>query len=235
MFYAFKRSFFNLIYPASCLHCGDPIEQPDVYVCDPCTHLLELLEPEGRCVQCFAAGDLVSATHCAPCAYRTFPLKAAAALAYLGPAATLVRQMKYGQKPYLAKGLAAFLAVQLVKLEWPLPDLIIPVPQSFSHWLDRGYNQSRLLAEQLSAVLNRPFTDVLRRQSGDYSQAGLSHEQRHLLNSNRFYLNDPDVLNDKTLLLVDDVMTTGATLRQCAEVLAQGAPRDIYAMTVCKA
>ena len=66
----------------------------------------------------------------------------AAAFDYVGPAASLVKKLKYGNQPYLVKGMAGYLVAQFNELQWPFPDAIIPVPLSFSHWLERGYNQS---------------------------------------------------------------------------------------------
>jgi ComF family protein len=161
--------------------------------------------------------------------------KIAAAFDYEGPAATLMRQLKYGGQSYLAQGAGAYLTAQFLRLEWPMPDYIIPVPMSFMHWLDRGYNQSLLLAESMGEMIQRPVQDILYRRSGDYSQAGLSRWQRQELDGRTIRLNATLDLRDKTVLLVDDVMTTGSTIRKCAEVLMEAAPARIYGLVLCKA
>lgn len=143
--------------------------------------------------------------------------------------------MKYGDQPHLAKGAGAFLAMQFIQLQWPIPDLVIPVPMSFTHWFDRGYNQSELLARQFAQIIGVPCQNGLKRHSGDYSQAGLTLTQRKELNSERFCLRENQNLTDKTILLVDDVMTSGSTLRKCAEVLFEMYPQSIYALTFCRA
>jgi ComF family protein len=159
----------------------------------------------------------------------------AAAFDYIGPAATLVRRLKYADQPYLSKGAGAFLAAQWIHLNWPPPDFLVPVPLSFMHWMERGYNQSRLLCESMSRILNVPIADVLRRKSGDYSQAALSRKQRVEFEHHTIELKKNPSLLGKTLLLVDDVMTTGTTLRKCGEVLLEGRPAKLYSLVLCRA
>lgn len=101
--------------------------------------------------------------------------------------------------------------------------------------LERGYNQSRLLAQALGKILDRPVLDVLGRRSGDFCQAGLSYQQRMKLGSDAFYLKKMPTLRDKTILLADDVMTTGSSLQRCGEALQGLYPEHIYALTVCRA
>jgi ComF family protein len=143
--------------------------------------------------------------------------------------------MKYAQQPYLAKGAAAFMVAQWANLEWPMPDIVVPVPMSFTHWLERGYNQSELLAKEIATLLDRPMVNALGRKSGDYSQAGLSISQRRSLEGSRFYLRSNQLLYDKTILLIDDVITSGTTLNRCAEALMEGHPGVVYGLSFCKA
>lgn len=161
--------------------------------------------------------------------------RCAAAFDYLGPAASIIRKLKYSNQPYLAEGAAAFLVAQWAQLEWPFPDLIVPVPISFTHWLSRGYNQSALLAEGIGKLLDRPVHAPLKRRSGDYSQAGMNLKQRNAMKSSSLKLDKKHQLYDRKILLIDDVMTTGSTLTRCADVLAEGCPSEIYALTFCRA
>lgn len=127
------------------------------------------------------------------------------------------------------------MAYQFLQLEWPKPDLIVPIPLTFTHQLSRGYNQSLLLAEELGKILDIPVKSILKRKFGDYSQAGLSFKQRVALAENTFSLKDKNSIQDLTILLIDDVVTTGTTLKLAAEALQEGFPSHIYGMTLCKA
>lgn len=153
---------------------------------------------------------------------------------YEGPPATLVKQLKYGGQSYLAKGGGAYLATQFLNLKWPVPDLIIPMPISSLRRFERGYNQSKLLAESFAAFIQRPISCVLKRKSGDFSQAGLDYRHRLQLKSDSFFVKKGNQLHDKILLLIDDVMTTGSSLNCCAEALTPLFPESIYALTLCR-
>lgn len=205
-----------------------------VLLCDPCQEQLQLVDWKERCPYCFTADFEVENRVCTACRENP-PLlnRVAAAFDYIGPGASLIRHLKYSGKPYLAKGCAAYLAAQFLELDWPMPDVIIPVPITFTHWFERGYNQSRLLADHLGEILNKPVQEAIKRKSGEYSQAGLSKKQRLQLGSSQFSIKKDQQLQDKCLLLIDDVMTTGSTMRKCAEVLLQDCPASIYGLTVC--
>ena len=156
-----------------------------------------------------------------------------AAFEYQGPAAQLLRSFKHGQRAEFAKDLAAFMAVQFLKLDLPLPDLIVPVPQSLTHKISRGFNQSLLLALELGKILERPVYDILKRRAGDFSQTGLKREQREAMSEGAFAWKKKRDIADKTVLVVDDVMTTGTTLAHVGHLLEEGYPVCLYAITCC--
>jgi ComF family protein len=234
---ALKKSVLHLAYPTRCLHCQTLLPPDTLVLCALCASLLELINPQERCRICF--NPIVESRAAFPCQdclqYPSLFIRMGAAFNYEGPAASLVKRLKYANQPYLARGMAAFLVAQLDQLQWPLPDALIPVPLSFMHWLGRGYNQSALLAEEMGHFLKCPTWSVLKRRSGDYSQAALSLEQRQTLESQCFkFKKNSLVLQDKVLLVIDDVMTSGTTLQRCAEVLSIGRPKALYALTFCR-
>lgn len=226
------QAFSQFVYPSFCLHCGCPINgQP---FCSTCLGQLEPIELEERCPYCFSSDYQPEKRVCYPC-FMDRPLlkRRAAVFEYQGVAATLLLKMKYGNQPYLAKGAGAFLAMQFLRLEWPFPDLIVPVPLTLVHRISRGYNQSFLLAEALGTFLNRPTKKILSRRWLDQSQARMSKEQRLDLEAEAFSLNKKIDIQDKVILLVDDVITTGRTMQCCAENLSQGFPKAIYGISLC--
>lgn len=230
------RALLYLAYPPICLHCGETIEEKHAIFCSHCFPQLELIDHNDRCPHCFSSDFCPERYICQECSQHAPVLnRIASAFDYMGPAATLVKGLKYGNQPYLAKGAAAYMAMQFIHLNWPVPDVIIPVPLPLTRWIQRGYNQSLLLAQELSQYLDRPVYNALTRTSGDFSQAGLSRQQRRQLDSQSFQVIEERKLEDQCLLLVDDVMTTGSTLRCCAETLYQAFPASIYGLTVCRA
>jgi ComF family protein len=235
LYHRFKKSFLHLAYPTKCLHCQVLLPPEAMWLCFSCASLLELIDPDERCPTCFNLLPEESSLLCLACLqYPSIFFRMGAAFDYDGPAATLVKRLKYGNQPYLARGMASFLVMQFDKLHWPLPDGLIPVPLSFTHWLERGYNQSALLAEEMSCLLQCPVWHALKRQSGDYSQAALTFDQRKALSGGRFKRDLKYSLEGKTLLVIDDVMTTGSTLFRCGEILGSANPTSLYALTFCR-
>lgn len=224
----------KIVFPSLCLHCQEWIPGKRTHFCSVCKHLLHLLEPDLRCLTCFV--PLEGGTYCARCRERPPPFRRlGAAFDYTGPAATLIHHLKSGQAPYLARDLAAFMVVQLTRFRWPWPDLLVPVPLSFTHFLKRGYNQSRLLADEMGKLMNLPVWDPLRKSSAYLPQMGQDREQRESLSSDCFSWKHFQPMENKTLLLVDDVVTTGTTLRHCTRLLQEASSKAIYALTACLA
>lgn len=230
------KSFVDLLYPPLCLHCDESLEKGCYIFCKACQEQLELIDPSLRCPFCFSSEfDQQKQKFCQECQKKSKNMRIASAFDYEGPPATLVKLLKYANQTYLAKGGGAYLATQFLTLNWPMPDYIIPMPMSSLKKLERGYNQSQLLSESFSRLINRPVSLALKRKSGDYSQAGLNHQQRIQLKSDSFFVRNGDHLFDKNLLIIDDVMTTGSSLQCCAEVLTPFFPQSIYALTLCRA
>lgn len=231
---ALYKSLLHLAYPTKCLHCHALLPPEPIVLCSACASLLELASFHARCPICFNFLEEGEALCEECCNYPSVYLRMAAAFDYEGPAISLVKRLKYAHQPYLAQGMAAFLVAQFDRLQWPMPDALIPVPLSFTHWLERGYNQSALLAEEMGRLLQLPVWHALKRQSGDFSQAALNLEQRKALDGKHFQCKSTYSLKGKVLLVIDDVMTSGFTLRRCAETLNEAHPAALYALTFCR-
>jgi competence protein ComFC len=190
-------------------------------LCEECLLLLELIEPEERCFYCFSPNISPKWKICSRCSHQSHYLSGfASAFDTIGPPHDLVRHLKNG-KHYLAHGLAGFLALQWTRLNWPQPDLIVPVAGSFSRWIQRGYNPRALLAKELSTLLNTSFLHALRRCS-------------YQTDTPRFKVRRGVELQDLTILLVDDVFASGETIDAAAQALLSSYPAKVYGLTVCK-
>lgn len=229
-----KEWLLYLIYPPRCLHCSASLANDQNYFCLECASKLELVKLQNRCPTCFA--DLDGCFRCPICRHRSPLLKGiAAAFDYVGVAQTLLKQFKHGAQPYLAKSAASFLIMQFFRLDWPLPDLIVPLPQAVLHGIERGYNQSLLLAEVVGSLLERPVVQLLKKEGGKYSQTGLNRRQRQKNVMDTLSLKKKNFqYADQTVLLIDDVFTTGSTLQSAAHTLLKHRPASIYALTLCR-
>ncbi|MFC6591339.1 ComF family protein [Deinococcus lacus] len=143
---------------------------------------------------------------------------------YQGPLRRAVRQLKYGQARETAQLLGTELA-RAVPPEWQVCS-VVPVPLHPSRERERGYNQAALLAEALAAELAVPYVPALSRTRATQQQAKLRGPERRANVAGAFAA-DTSRLPHGTVLLVDDVLTTGGTLRECAAALYAKGWKDI--------
>ncbi len=114
-------------------------------------------------------------------------------------------------------------------------DLIIPVPLSYPRLLKRRYNQAAVLARELSKLTNIKNNNlVLKKIKHTKPQSSLSEKARLKNLKNAFIVSSPDKIKAKRILLIDDVMTTGATLSECAKVLLKAGAKSVDTLTVAR-
>lgn len=206
--------------------------------------MLDLLFPP-RCAGC----EKVDAVWCAACqsemdaipfpSPRTLePDSHLTGLAATGPHDGKLQQaiwsLKYENNRALAACLGQRLGQRLKTLDWNI-DMIVPVPLNANRRRQRGYNQSELMAQQMPAaatVLLMP--QAIDRAIDTRSQVGLNMQERKE-NMQGVFRADPQAVTNKTILLVDDVCTTGATLEACAQAALDAGASAVYALTVSMA
>jgi predicted amidophosphoribosyltransferase len=188
-----------------------------------------LIDLQERCNRCFALLDdqvkLCSRCFQDPPSFQS----AASAFEAEGSPFSLIKEFKKEQREDFAKDLASFLVVQLSRLNWPYPELLIPIP---TPPLSR-FSPSLQIAKGFSALTQIPILKALKIQKSHLPQSKLPFLEREKLSPETFTLKTNASLCDKTLLLVDDLMATRMTLRRCAEALAPAFPKKIYALTFC--
>jgi len=145
-----------------------------------------------------------------------------------------VLQLKYWPNRRLARVMGGWLAEICQREGWE-PTLVVPVPLGKRRLHQRGYNQAGLVAAALAQRLNLPMREqALWRVRETRSQVGLDVPSRHANVQDAFRAN-PDLVRDQTVLLVDDLFTTGATLSACGQALILGGAREVLAVTVGRA
>ncbi len=113
-------------------------------------------------------------------------------------------------------------------------DLVVPVPLHWRKSLERGFNQSELLARELARRRNLPLAKALRRKRAGSVQASLSLAERRRNVAGVFEVRSKRDIQNKRILLIDDVMTTGATASACATVLKRAGAKSVTLLTVAR-
>ncbi|WP_322795535.1 ComF family protein [Tepidiforma sp.] len=212
----------DLLYPLRCVGCG----AFDTPLCPACEQRLIPANGPGRCAFCSAAWD--EPTNCPRCFHLRDLAGIRAAFEHTGPARQLVLRLKYQRYRDLAPRMSADLAPVAAAL--PV-DAWLPVPLHRSRQRERGFNQAELLLR--AAGLPRAPAALLRtRNTG--RQARRSFRERTQALDGAFRVDGPR-LDGLTVGLVDDVITSGATVRECARVLRDHGARAVWALAFTRA
>ena len=155
---------------------------------------------------------------------------------YEGIIRQAILRYKFREKSYLYKSFTNFF-IKNKKFCGFLEkyDIIIPVPISSKRNKERGYNQSTLIARELSKKLNlRLVKNCLYKTKNVIEQSKLSKDEREQNIQGVYSLNNPNLLENKKILLVDDIYTTGSTVNECCKVLLSAKPSEIAVLTIAK-
>lgn len=215
------NALLDLCYPPHCLVCDQALDQPQDLLCDPCWQPLRFSHMH-RCRRCSNPLEKPAAS-CVNCAAWEPAFRCLWVLAPFSQGMQRsIHLLKYQRARALAEALGACLA-QVPEFKAPLAqvDALVPIPLHPSRQRERGYNQSEDIARGLAQALGIPlYTDLLVRRRATSQQAKLDVEARRQNVQGAFALGR-SVPTGARLCLVDDVVTTGATLDACARTLTQ--------------
>lgn len=239
---AIKRlsaGLFNLVFPDNCRICDAPLSSVSrIPVCSVCASAPQPLAAEHACVCChtpfLTPHPLDSEGRCGLCRRGLSGYDAAYSFgSYEGTLRKLIQLLKYGRVSSLAEPLGHMLADALPpEREY---DLIVPMPMHWRRRWSRGFNQAELLARVIAGSLNLSINGAVQRRKATPPQAGLTAAQRRANMSGAFDVRRPGSVKGKRILLVDDVLTTGATAGACARVLKRAGAVRVEVLTVARA
>lgn len=229
----FFSSLINAFFPHLCYGCRNKI--PQGYLCDECFEKIEFLHPP-LCKLCAKPINDNVTLLCKDCrgsdpGYQ----RIISAVFYREPLVNLIHQFKYKHCDYLGPWLAQLLIAYLTKsgetLAWT--DLITYVPLHKENLKIRGYNQSRILAKELSKHFQIPLVDdIIIEIKTKQAQASIKRENRKDNVSGIFKAGNN--IFGKNIILIDDIFTTGSTLSECAKVLKEAGAKKITVITLAK-
>ena len=211
----------HLLYPQICFGCGTDQVEKNIPLCNQCIHDLP-----------FTDFFSIHKNPIEKLFWGRVPVQSAGALLFFTKDSlvqTLITQLKYHQNKKVGI-LFGKLMGQAIAAEKKFEqiDLLIPIPILASKMNSRGYNQSQVIAMGIQQVWNRPIMqDVLIKKNWSYSQTKKDRTARLQQVPDLFFLQNPTSIEGKHILLVDDVLTTGATLEAAIKTLMTGSPASV--------
>ncbi len=216
----------DFVYPPLCLLCDQYLTDEDSLVHAKCLARLPLLDDEA-----LTGMDLEQALRFTPSFESSIAL-----YAYSDDMQKLIHLFKYGGLWSLSQPLGKNLGQMLIDLGYAAQiDALLPVPLHNSRQRQRGYNQAEKLASEVGRICQIPvWTDVLFRKRPTQPQAQMNRSQRMRNLLGAFIVEDPIRIIQKKLALVDDVLTTGATMSECARTLLDGGAARVVAISLVR-
>lgn len=238
VFRSAARAALDLVLPPLCLACREQVRDPGTF-CARCWGQLRFLGAP-CCAQCGAPfpHEVAPGLRCPACLANPPPYSAARACWRYGEAAAAaIVAFKHSDRTEHAQALARHMLRVGTALLEPPDVLIAPVPLHWGRLWRRGYNQAALLAAALARVSGRrAVLDMLLRKHATPSQQGLNRQARARNVARAFAVNPArrERLAGASVVLVDDVLTTGATVTACCHVLLSAGVRDVRVLTVAR-
>ena len=221
------QRLLDLLFPPRCVGCG----APGTWFCPQCRASVTLIRPPlcQRCGRPLSEGRL-----CPQCRRAPPALEAIRSVAFFeAPLRQAIHHFKYRRRTELADPLGEMMAAYWPRLRWPV-DLLIPVPLHERRRRQRGYNQAALLAHRLGRAVGCPVTEgalIRRRETAPQVSLNALERRRNVAGAFTWRASP---LRGASILLVDDVCTTGATLEACAAALRQAGAGSVRALTLAR-
>lgn len=229
------KYFTNLIYPLHCAACVTPLHPLDEFgVCRQCVEQIRP-NPKPYCRSCGRSVDKTLAP-CAECRKRRFHFdRAYSAYLYEGALKELIHLFKYRSRISLSRLLGRLMADYLKENRELLSaiDVITYVPLSARRLRTREFNQSKVLALKIAEWSGIPVVDALAKRAHTRPQNELSRDER-LANLSGAFEAKEEAAKGKNILLIDDVMTTGATFDECAKALKKSGAKGVACLALAR-
>lgn len=233
-------SILDAVWPRRCEFCGAAPDRPGRHVCSDCLARIPFVRQNACCRVCGREypGIDPSGGACSECTGANAPHfdAAASAVRFEGAARRMLLDFKYNRHFWMMDDVADWLEGALrARLSPSAVDAVLPVPSSPLHRLDRGYNQCEFFARAVARRIGRKFiADAAIRTGDPLRQAGLDEETRRENAKGTFAVPRPEAIRGRTVLAIDDIITTGSTLSEFARELKKAGAWRVWCLTLAQ-
>lgn len=239
MFNQIFNSLLSLAYPQVCHLCENSVENYSGGVsCRTCWEGTQVFSgKENLCEKCGAylnESEAKVITFCHRCDEHFYDAARAAGIYENALAASIVHLKR---EPFVAKELRNLFISAFYNSPFCDADLLVPVPLSKMRFLERGFNQAGILADILKkeTKINADDKSLVRKIHTPMHRVAMDEKAREMTVVNAFEVSRKEFIKNKTILLVDDVYTSGATVSNCAKVLKEKGASKVYVLTIARA
>lgn len=233
------QNLLDLIFPRHCVCCGksNPCDGYG-HLCAKCRNA-PFSKQVNRCKKCaeIVAGDVPLQT-CAKCDTLDFSFDSAkVACEYADAGRILILELKYQRASFLAKDIAKIISESEGFVEYFKDSVLVPVPLHPKKYRKRGYNQSEEICKAIlkqNPNLNISLSKMLRRKKATPTQTALTRDAREKNVRGAFELRKTSLPRNSKIIILDDVMTSGATLNECAKVLKKSKFTSVGVFAFCR-
>ncbi len=235
LFTKIKNLILDILFPPICLNCQKTLEDKNRLICQPCLSLVKLNNTL-FCPVCRAR----LAENKKICHYDS-PYLLAAAGNYDDPVLqNLIHCFKYkyfkNLAPILAEVLVKYLSNLSLSMVKNQKSVVVSIPLHSRRERQRGFNQAKLIAEIVARRFNLALVDALKRVKDTKSQAKMKETEKRIENvSGCFTIKNPEMIQGKNIILIDDVFTSGATMNEAVRILKANGAKRIIALVIAKA
>ncbi len=229
-----KEKFLDMLFPKhiKCIFCDEELDDRAVH--DTCYHCLNTQPIIKRsCEKCGSPLSENNTNVCANCKANNFDYdRAKSVFIYENDVVTLMHRFKYSGMKFLAEPMSEYMCDSLAI--WDIyPDVITSVPLHKNREKDRKYNQSKLLAENIAKKFQIPYMDLCVKIKDNPSQTTLDFKTRkeNVIDAYELIVEKKKDIKGKTILLIDDIYTTGATVNEVTKLLKRAKANKVYVLT----
>lgn len=221
--------FLDLVFPCSCVSCGELVPSYRNHLCAGCQSLLE--EAHNSCQIC---SGLLYNGRCLICSDRKFyPSRNISLFNYCDVSRAAVHSLKFEGIKGVHRVFIPYICGKIEDFDRKI-DIVASVPMNRDKYIKRGYNQSKLLALGVSRKTGIEYAGILKERKNSIQQRSLNYSERFINVIDRYETVNNDKFRNKVILLIDDVFTTGATVNECSRKLILSGASSVFSITVVR-